>query len=93
MNADLAHTPERTCLACGRKTNKWDLLRIVCNKSGVIMIDSRQCLPGRGAYVCRALACGELLKKKKGLHRGFRRPVPAEIYESIIKFLREHDST
>jgi hypothetical protein len=88
----MAHIPERTCLACGRKINKAELLRIVCNKAGEIAVDARQRLPGRGAYICRTLACGNLLKKKKGLHYGFRRPVPLEIYESVIKFVREHAS-
>jgi hypothetical protein len=86
----MSHLPERTCLACGRKTNKTNLLRLTCEASGVITIDPHQRLPGRGAYVCRTPACGELLKKKKGLHHGFRRPVPMEIYDTIIGFLRTH---
>ncbi len=79
-------------MACGRKTNKADLLRIARTKDGLISIDPQQKLPGRGAYVCRTLTCGELLKKKKGLHYGFRQSVPIEIYTSVIEFLREHAS-
>lgn len=84
------HIPERTCLACGRKTRKPDLLRIVCNKAGEIAIDPEQRLPGRGAYVCRALACGELLRKRKGLHHGFRRPVAIAVYDQVLQYLRDH---
>ncbi|MGH7451850.1 MAG: YlxR family protein [bacterium] len=86
----MAHIPERTCLACGRKAGKPDLLRIACNKAGNIAIDPQQQLPGRGAYVCRTLACGELLKKRKGLHHGFRRPVATEVYDQILQYLRNH---
>jgi len=84
------HIPERTCLACGRKTAKKNLLRLARAANGAIAIDARQQLPGRGAYVCHAPACGELLKKKKGLHHGFRQPVAREIYDTVITFLREH---
>jgi len=89
----MGHTPERTCLACGRKTGKAALLRLARDQTGTITIDARQRLPGRGAYVCRTPACGELLKKKKGLHHGFRQPVPVEIYQGVIEFLREHASS
>ena len=89
----MAHIPERTCLACGRKAGKPELLRIACNKAGDIAVDPQQRLPGRGAYVCRTLACGELLKKRKGLHHGLRRPVAAEAYDQIIQYLRDHAAT
>jgi len=89
----MGHIPERTCLACGRKTGKAALLRLARDQTGTITIDPRQRLPGRGAYVCRTSACGELLKKKKGLHHGFRQPAPAEIYQRVIEFLREHASS
>ncbi len=89
----MGHIAERTCLACGRKTDKIALVRLVRLPDGNIALDPRQRLPGRGAYVCHTLACGELLKKKKGLQHGFRRPVPMEIYDTIIAFLREHASS
>jgi predicted RNA-binding protein YlxR (DUF448 family) len=88
----MGHVPQRTCLACGRKTGKAELLRIARNKAGSFSLDPRQQLPGRGAYVCRSPACGELLKKKKGLHHGFRQPVPDAVYASVIEFLRAHAS-
>lgn len=84
--------PERTCLACGRKASKADLLRLTRDQTGNIALDLRQRLPGRGAYVCRTLACGALLQKKKGLHHGFRQPVPNAVYENVINFLRAHAS-
>lgn len=84
--------PERTCLACGRRANKADLLRLTRDQSGNIALDLRQRLPGRGAYVCRTLACAALLQKKKGLHHGFHQPVPNAVYENVLKFLREHAS-
>ena len=89
----MGHIAERTCLACGRKTDKTALVRLARLPDGNIALDPRQRLPGRGAYVCRALACGELLKKKKGLHHGFHEPVAMDVYDMLIAFLREHASS
>ena len=44
--------PIRTCVACGVKANKAELLRLVL-RDGVVARDERQRLPGRGAYVHR----------------------------------------
>jgi len=86
----MAHLPERTCLACGRKAAKAELLRIARRADGDVAVDLLQRLPGRGAYVCRTPACSELLKKKKGLHHGFRQPIPTEAYDAVIQFLRDY---
>lgn len=80
---------ERTCLACGRKTAKRELLRLSRISDGVFAIDAQQKLPGRGAYVCPTRACAELLQHKRGLHHGFRQQVPAEVYQRILAFVQE----
>lgn len=88
---------ERTCLACGRKTAKRELLRLSRSPEGTIVIDARQRLPGRGAYVCPTLACAELLQRKHGLQHGLRQQVPAEVYQRILAVVQEntmiHDSS
>jgi hypothetical protein len=33
------------------------------------------------------------LKKRKGLHHGFRRPVAAEVYDQIMQYLCDHAAT
>jgi predicted RNA-binding protein YlxR (DUF448 family) len=57
--------PLRTCLGCGQKGLKGDLVRIVM-VDGVLTVDAQGRLPGRGAYVCPREGCIELLLKKKG---------------------------
>ena len=57
--------PLRTCLGCGQKGLKGDLVRIVM-VDGVLMVDTERRLPGRGAYICPREECVELLRKKKG---------------------------
>ncbi|MDZ7266395.1 MAG: YlxR family protein [candidate division KSB1 bacterium] len=88
-----ASTPQRTCLACGRKRAKAALLRISLQSSGHFVIDPRQKLPGRGAYLCPTVACAELLLRRKGLHHGFRREVPPAIYQQVIAFVRQMAAT
>jgi predicted RNA-binding protein YlxR (DUF448 family) len=60
--------PIRTCLACGAKQPKRELLRLVLS-DGAVRRDERQRLPGRGAYVHQHEY--ELLKPKR-LQRAFR---------------------
>jgi len=88
----LTHVPIRTCLACGRKTAKSNLLRICRDQDGQINIDPEQKLPGRGAYVCPTRACAEQLAQARGLHYGFRTNIPAEAYDNVIEFVKTHDN-
>ncbi|MFN3505198.1 MAG: YlxR family protein [Caldimicrobium sp.] len=46
------HKPERTCVACRKKTLKKELFRFVA-KEGLIVFDERGILLGRGAYLCK----------------------------------------
>ena len=44
--------PVRTCVFCGLKAAKRDLMRIVSSPDGRIEVDSVGRLNGRGAYLC-----------------------------------------
>ena len=46
------HVPIRTCILCGEKLPKSELLRIVRHDDGSVVIDDRVRLKGRGCYVC-----------------------------------------
>ena len=46
------HIPERTCVACGDKRPKAELVRIARSPQGAVSVDPRGKAPGRGAYVC-----------------------------------------
>jgi len=64
MTAGKLHVPLRTCVACGNKTSKRGLVRIVASSGGVVSIDPTGKMAGRGAYVCRDGRC---------LDKGFKR--------------------
>ena len=63
--AKLKHIPRRTCVSCGTKAAKRDMLRIVAPKDGGVRLDPSGKADGRGAYVCRGGECSP-----QGLIRG-----------------------
>lgn len=73
----------RTCTGCGGEFPKRDLLRIVRRPDGEVIVDPSGRAPGRGAYICRKLACLELASKKKQLARSLRATVPEELISSL----------
>lgn len=56
--------PRRTCLGCGLKGNKGDLVRFVLS-SGALSLDRQQVLPGRGVYCCPQTSCYQRLVKQR----------------------------
>ena len=46
------HVPERTCVACGSKRPKRELVRVASSPLGEVSLDPTGKAPGRGAYVC-----------------------------------------
>lgn len=57
--------PERTCLGCGARFSKGELLRFVV-RAGVLVADQTALLPGRGAYCCRREGCLKKFATRKG---------------------------
>jgi len=72
MSKGKGHIPIRTCIACGAKKNKSDLLRVVVDADGWVIPDTTGHAPGRGAYVCKSASCWSVLRNKKKLARAFR---------------------
>jgi uncharacterized protein len=64
--------PLRTCVGCGRKAPKDELLRFVA-RDGVLVPGATD--RGRGAYTCRRLACFERAASRNGFNRTLRRTV------------------
>lgn len=57
----------RKCVVCKEHSDKSELLRIVKDKNGNIVIDNEKKVQGRGIYVHKCAKCIEILKKKKML--------------------------
>lgn len=51
------HVPQRSCIACGQKTDKRRLTRLVYVPDEGIVVDHTGKRNGRGAYLCPRTAC------------------------------------
>jgi predicted RNA-binding protein YlxR (DUF448 family) len=79
---------ERTCMGCGRKTHKSDLLRFVVDEKGKLLFDAAQQAPGRGGYLCRREACFDQAAKRRRVSVRFRREVSVD-GPSLIQLVPE----
>ena len=77
--------PLRQCVGCREMKDKRELIRVVHSNDGVISIDFKGKMNGRGAYVCRSRECLERAVKNKGLERAFKVSIPESVYESLLK--------
>jgi predicted RNA-binding protein YlxR (DUF448 family) len=72
MGKAKGHVPVRTCVSCGTKQAKRDLIRLLVNGAGQVVRDDQGKAQGRGAYVCKNKSCCEQLTKNRRLGRRFR---------------------
>jgi predicted RNA-binding protein YlxR (DUF448 family) len=72
MGKGKGHIPMRTCVACGTKGPKYELVRVVLDAESQVVRDEKGKRPGRGAYVCNSESCWVKLRKGKCLKRAFR---------------------
>lgn len=85
----MKHVPLRSCIVCRAQKDKRELVRIVKQKDGTIVLDPTGKLDGRGAYVCRDSKCIDELEKRRALNRTFKVPVEAETYAAIKEELKK----
>jgi uncharacterized protein len=65
--------PVRTCIGCGARAAKQDLIRLVAAGDEIVP-DITARLPGRGAYLHPSLACLERAQRRKAFSRALRLP-------------------
>lgn len=79
--------PLRKCLGCNEQKPKQELVRVVKNPEGEISLDLTGKKSGRGAYICKSVACLKKAKKAKRFERAFECSIPEDIYISMEKEL------
>lgn len=72
-------------MACGKIKAKRELIRLVCNPYGNLEIDTSGKKTGRGAYICRDLACWESGLKGKRLEQALRGRITQDNRERLVK--------
>ena len=81
--------PERQCAACRKKHPKRELIRLVRDPEGEVIIDIRQRADGRGTYICRSEECIELARKKKGIERSLKCRTSDDLYDRLKGIIYE----
>lgn len=79
----------RQCVGCREMKPKKELIRVVRSPEGVVSLDFKGKLPGRGAYVCPQSGCLAKARKTKALERAFSAPLPPEVWEGLEQQLKE----
>ncbi len=75
--------PMRMCVGCRVMRPKKEMLRVVRSAEGQVSIDPTGKAAGRGAYICKDIACLERAIKTRGLERAFEQKVEPMIYETL----------
>ncbi len=83
------HIPERKCVACGQRTAKRSLTRIVRTTEGAVQADATGKANGRGAYLCAAAACWERGVRRGGLERSLKTAIPGRERQLLLDYYRE----
>jgi uncharacterized protein len=77
----------RTCVGCGTRAAKSDLLRVVA-VGGDIVADPAGRQPGRGAYMHPSPDCLERARRRRAIPRALRATVPLRDVE-LARYLAE----
>jgi uncharacterized protein len=80
-----SRVPQRSCVACRRKTAAARLLRLAATPDGGIALDWRRNLGGRGAYVCARRECVERALSGRRLSRALRRRVVLPSADEVLR--------
>lgn len=83
MGKGKGHIPVRTCITCGAKRSKYELIRMVLDGETQLARDDKGKGPGRGAYVCRTGPCREKLSRQRNLQKIFRSKGPIKISPAL----------
>ena len=77
------HVPLRTCVICGNKSAKRDLMRLAAGSQGRVELDPTGNLPGRGAYVCADGKCAHGDLRKSRIEHALRTKVNDEVWAVV----------
>ena len=84
--------PLRQCVGCGEMKSKKEMLRVLKQEDGSIVLDVTGKKNGRGAYVCRNAECLKKAKKTIGLDRSFKMTIPEDVYNNLTKEIEALES-
>ncbi|MDM7856107.1 YlxR family protein [Cellulomonas sp. MW4] len=71
--------PVRTCVGCRKTGPRSALLRVVADAAGVLVVDERRRMPGRGAWLHPDPGCLDLAERRRAFVRALRLAGPADV--------------
>ena len=84
--------PLRKCTGCGEMKPKKELVRIVKEPEGAILLDRTGKKAGRGAYICPDEACLIAARKARRLEKAFSCQIPDAVYVQLEEALQTNGS-
>ena len=69
---NVKHVAWRTCIATGEKKDKREMIRLVKQANGVVVVDQKGKEKGRGASICMDMGMFDIAVKKKAIERALR---------------------
>ncbi|MGH7930317.1 MAG: YlxR family protein [Candidatus Binatia bacterium] len=79
--------PQRTCLGCGARDDKRQLIRLRAGAPGELIVDDSGA--GRGGYLHRSQECWEKFKRRKSVYRAFHIEIGKTVKEKLVDSLKE----
>jgi predicted RNA-binding protein YlxR (DUF448 family) len=80
--------PQRRCLGCNESFPKKDLIRVIRDPEGNVSLDFTGKKSGRGAYVCRSLACFKKARKQNRFASSLEVQIPPEVLDALEEEIR-----
>ena len=77
-------------MGCNEKKPKHDLLRVVRAPDGSVSLDFTGKKSGRGAYICRDVACLRKARKTGRLSRSLACEIPDAVFAAMEEELAGH---
>ena len=85
--------PLRTCVSCGVKTDKRNLLRIVSGADDTVVVDNSGKQNGRGAYVCASCRGSRDKLRRNKLERSLRARISKSEWDSLVEAMATPKAT
>ena len=79
--------PQRTCISCGAKTDKRDLLRIVSMPDDTVVVDFTGRRNGRGAYVCASCRNSLDYLRRDRLEHSLRTKIDEDDWKALVEVM------
>ena len=83
--------PMRRCCGCGEHAPKGELIRVLRQKDGTVLLDLTGKLSGRGAYICRSSACFRKARRGRRFEHALECVIPEAVYDRMEEELSAYD--